>query len=100
VLFKKSVESVMNELNLLKCLKDDFLINALYAFQDRDNLYLIMDLVNGGDLRFHLIKNTRFNESQTSTALPTQSSSPAPSSSDSSSCTTEAYSIATSSLKT
>lgn len=56
----------MNELNLLKCLKDDFLINALYAFQDRENLYLIMDLVNGGDLRFHLIKNTKFNEEQTS----------------------------------
>lgn len=50
----------MNELNLLKCLKDEFLINALYAFQDRDNLYLIMDLINGGDLRFHLIKNTKF----------------------------------------
>jgi protein kinase A len=60
VLFKKSVESVMNELNLLKCLKDEFLINALYAFQDRDNLYLIMDLISGGDLRFHLIKNTVF----------------------------------------
>jgi hypothetical protein len=59
----------MNELNLLKCLKDDFLINALYAFQDRENLYLIMDLVNGGDLRFHLIKNTKFNEEQTSYSI-------------------------------
>jgi hypothetical protein len=25
-----------------------------------------MDLVNGGDLRFHLIKKTKFNEEQTS----------------------------------
>ena len=57
----------MNELNLLKCLKDEFLINALYAFQDRENLYLIMDLICGGDLRFHLIKNGNFNEEQTST---------------------------------
>ena len=56
----------MNELNLLKCLKDDFLINAKYGFQDRDNLYLIMDLINGGDLRFHLIKNNLFTEEQTS----------------------------------
>lgn len=56
----------MNELNLLKCLKDEFLINALYGFQDRDNLYLIMDLINGGDLRFHLIKNATFSEEQTS----------------------------------
>lgn len=57
----------MNELNLLKCLKHDFLINALFAFQDRENLYLLMDLVPGGDLRFHLIKNGKFNEEQTST---------------------------------
>ena len=56
----------MNELNLLKCLKDEYLINALYAFQDRENLYLIMDLISGGDLRFHLIKNGTFSEDQTS----------------------------------
>jgi serine/threonine protein kinase len=26
----------------------------VYAFQDRDNLYLIMDLMPGGDLRYHI----------------------------------------------
>lgn len=36
------------------------------AFQDRDNLYLIMDLLSGGDLRYHIGKNRRFNEEQTS----------------------------------
>lgn len=61
VLAKKSVETVMNELNLLKCLRHDFLINANAAFQDRENLYLVMDMLGGGDLRFHLIKNTKFN---------------------------------------
>jgi serine/threonine protein kinase len=50
----------MNELHLLKCLKDEFLINALLAFQDRENLYLVMDLISGGDLRYHLLKNNRF----------------------------------------
>lgn len=24
------------------------------AFQDRENLYLVMDLMNGGDLRYHI----------------------------------------------
>ena len=38
----------------------------IYAFQDRENLYLVMDLMNGGDLRYHLGKNRRFNEEQTS----------------------------------
>ena len=38
----------------------------IYAFQDRDNLYLVMDLMTGGDLRYHLAKNRRFTEEQTS----------------------------------
>ena len=57
---------MLNELELLKCLKDDNIINANLAFQDRDNLYLVMDFVPGGDLRFHLIKNHKFIERQTS----------------------------------
>lgn len=32
----------------------------LYAFQDEDNLYLIMHLMEGGDLRYHLSKMTKF----------------------------------------
>ena len=32
------------------------------AYQDKDNLYLIMDLVNGGDLRYHIGRNGRFKE--------------------------------------
>ena len=40
-----------------------------YAFQDKDFLYLIMDLLTGGDLRYHLFLNKRFNEEQTSKSL-------------------------------
>ena len=39
----------------------------IFAFQDYDNLYLVMDLLNGGDLRFHLCKLDVFNEKQSST---------------------------------
>ena len=38
----------------------------LYAFQDRENLYLIMDLMIGGDLRYHIGRQRRFSEEQTS----------------------------------
>ena len=41
----------------------------LYAFQDRDNLYLVMDLLSGGDLRFHFSKRKRFTEAETRTSL-------------------------------
>jgi hypothetical protein len=37
-----------------------------YAFQDLDNLYLVMDLLTGGDLRYHIAKQKIFNEEQTS----------------------------------
>ena len=36
-----------------------------YAFQDRENLYLVMDLLTGGDLRYHIARYRRFPEEQT-----------------------------------
>lgn len=39
-----------------------FLVNMHTAFQDRESLYLVMDLMIGGDLRFHICKNRKFNE--------------------------------------
>ncbi|CAD8182611.1 unnamed protein product [Paramecium octaurelia] len=65
VITKKSVNSVMNERMLLSQLKHTFLINMYYAFQDRENLYLVMDYMRGGDLRFHIGRMRRFNEEQT-----------------------------------
>ena len=38
----------------------------LYSFQDSNNLYLVMELYCGGDLRYHLTKATHFNETQSS----------------------------------
>ena len=34
------------------------------AFQDKDYLYLIMDLLTGGDLRYHICHKRQFNEDQ------------------------------------
>eukprot|EP01017_Pseudomicrothorax_dubius_P041736 TRINITY_DN670_c0_g1_i2.p1 TRINITY_DN670_c0_g1~~TRINITY_DN670_c0_g1_i2.p1 ORF type:complete len:380 (-),score=79.38 TRINITY_DN670_c0_g1_i2:31-1170(-) len=65
ILSKKSVSSVINEKQLLSSLRHPFIVNMTYAFQDRDNVYLVMDLMTGGDLRFHLCKQRRFNEQQT-----------------------------------
>ena len=41
----------------------------IHAFQDRENLYLIMELMPGGDLRYHISKKRRFNEEQTSNKI-------------------------------
>jgi serine/threonine protein kinase len=65
VMHKKSITSVMNELKLLSMISSKFIVNAHYAFQDQENLYLVMDLLLGGDLRFHLAKKKTFTMEQT-----------------------------------
>ena len=47
----KEIKSVM-EIKLLEKIKSDFVVNMHYAFQDEENLYLVMDLMDGGDLNF------------------------------------------------
>jgi serum/glucocorticoid-regulated kinase 2 len=69
IIDKKSQISVKNERDLLSKLKHPFIINMHYAFQDFENLYLVMDLLTGGDLRFHVSKYKRFTEEQTSTVI-------------------------------
>ena len=62
IISKRSVNSVMNEKKFLCQLDHGFLVNMHYAFEDRDNLYLVIDLMSGGDLRYHIGKNRRFSE--------------------------------------
>jgi protein kinase A len=61
---KKSVSCIMNERNLLAILKHPLIIKMHYAFEDRERLYIITDLLNGGDLRYHLKNKKKFNETE------------------------------------
>ena len=65
VLDKKSEKSINSEREFLSFLHHPFLVNMHYAFQDYDNLYLVMDLLSGGDLRYHISRYRRFSEEQT-----------------------------------
>lgn len=58
VVRKNCVDLVINELELLSKLKHPFIVNVQQAFQDRENLYLVMDLMPGGDLRYFLTNRT------------------------------------------
>lgn len=64
IITKRSVNSVMNEQKLLSSLRHPFLVNMRYAFQNSDTLYLVMDLMKGGDLRFHIGSKRRFSEEE------------------------------------
>ena len=65
VLDKKSEKSINTEREFLSKLHNSFIVNMHYAFQDAENLYLVMDLMPGGDLRFHISRHKRFSEEQT-----------------------------------
>lgn len=65
VVIKKSEALVMNERKLLESLHHSFIPNMVAAFQTRDNLYLVMEYMHGGDLRYHIGLNRVFSEETT-----------------------------------
>lgn len=66
IIDKKSEKSIKYERDLLAKIKHPFIVNMNFAFQDKENLYLVMDLLTGGDLRYHITKAKTFTEEQTS----------------------------------
>ena len=65
IIDKKSEKSINSEREFLSKLRSPFIVNMYYAFQDSDNLYLVMDLMSGGDLRYHISRHKKFSEEQT-----------------------------------
>ena len=64
IIDKKSVDNILGEKNLLSQLHHPFIVNMIYSFQDQDYLYLVMDLLPGGNLRYHISLKRHFNEKQ------------------------------------
>ncbi|MCQ2821281.1 MAG: serine/threonine-protein kinase, partial [archaeon] len=52
IIYKKSVEDVIRERAFLSQLYHPFLVNMAYSFQDRDYLYIALEYLPGGDLRY------------------------------------------------
>ena len=65
IIDKKSEKSINTEREFLSKLHNPFIVNMHYAFQDSENLYLVMDLMSGGDLRYHISRHKKFSEEQT-----------------------------------
>ncbi|CCX07974.1 kinase-like domain-containing protein [Pyronema domesticum] len=58
VVRSESVRNIIRERRMLEQLNHPFLCNLRYSFQDVEYLYLVVDLMNGGDLRFHITRKT------------------------------------------
>ena len=65
IISHNSENAVMQERIFLSNLRNQFIINMICSFQDSDNLYLCLELMKGGDLRYHLMNYSHtFSESQ------------------------------------
>ena len=64
IIDKKSENSIIGERDFLSKLRHPFIINMICAFQDYENLYLLLDYLPGGDLRYHYNLGYSFTENQ------------------------------------
>ena len=62
IIDKKSEKNVMAERDFLSKLRHPFIINIICSFQDYENLYLLLDYLPGGDLRYHFNLVNKFTE--------------------------------------
>ncbi|XP_050069455.1 serine/threonine-protein kinase 32A [Anopheles maculipalpis] len=53
---------VLKEVELLASLEHPFLVNLWFSFQDEEDLFMVCDLLAGGDLRYHLQHQVEFSE--------------------------------------
>ncbi|KAH9813584.1 kinase-like domain-containing protein [Melampsora americana] len=54
IVSQRAVSNIIQERRLLEEIDSPFVCNLRYAFQDDENLFMVLDLMLGGDLRFHL----------------------------------------------
>ena len=66
IIDEKSEINILQERLFLSKMNNPFLVNMACSFQDKDNLYLVLQLLKGGDLRYHL---TNYSHSFTETQL-------------------------------
>jgi len=54
-----SLRNVLCEVELLKLLQHPFLVNLWFTFHDDEDLFIVVDLLLGGDLRYHMHQSPR-----------------------------------------
>ncbi|XP_067858838.1 serine/threonine-protein kinase 32C isoform X3 [Heptranchias perlo] len=59
---RDEVRNVFRELEILQEIEHIFLVNLWYSFQDEEDMFMVVDLLLGGDLRYHLQQNVQFTE--------------------------------------
>ncbi|KAJ3125138.1 hypothetical protein HK098_000569 [Nowakowskiella sp. JEL0407] len=58
----QAIQNIFRERAILEEINHPFLVNLRYAFQDDENMFMVLDLMIGGDIRYHLEKMHGFQE--------------------------------------
>ncbi|XP_050399392.1 serine/threonine-protein kinase 32B [Patella vulgata] len=61
---KDAIHNVMREVEIMKTLDHPFLVNLWFTFQDEEDMFVVVDLLLGGDLRYHMQQDILFSEEQ------------------------------------
>ncbi|CAL1291969.1 unnamed protein product [Larinioides sclopetarius] len=51
---KDAFRNVLREIEILSSLEHPFLVNLWFTFQDEEDMFMVVDLLLGGDLRYHM----------------------------------------------
>ncbi|XP_014220006.1 serine/threonine-protein kinase 32A [Copidosoma floridanum] len=57
-----ALKNVAREVEILSRLEHPCLVNLWFSFQDEEDLFMVSDLLLGGDLRYHLQQDVQFSE--------------------------------------
>ncbi|KAJ3259764.1 hypothetical protein HK104_006904, partial [Borealophlyctis nickersoniae] len=58
----RAIQNIFRERAILEEIEHPFLVNLRFAFQDDQNMFMVTDLMMGGDLRYHLDRIGGFEE--------------------------------------
>ncbi|KAJ3056241.1 hypothetical protein HK097_007601, partial [Rhizophlyctis rosea] len=58
----RAIQNIFRERAILEEIEHPFLVNLRFAFQDDQNMFMVTDLMMGGDLRYHLSRLGGFPE--------------------------------------
>ncbi|XP_054258397.1 serine/threonine-protein kinase 32B [Macrosteles quadrilineatus] len=59
---RDALKNVLREVDILTQLEHPFLVNLWFSFQDEEDLFMVSDLLLGGDLRYHIAQDVSFTE--------------------------------------
>ncbi|KAH9505131.1 Serine/threonine-protein kinase 32C, partial [Bulinus truncatus] len=59
---QEAINNVIKEVEILKKVDHVFIVNLWYCFQDEEDMFMVVDLLLGGDLRYHMQEELNFTE--------------------------------------